>query len=353
MKKNLLVMVLGIVLTISLIGCSKKSEEPVTTDPVIEAEVVEEVTPVVEEVVEPEVIEIAEPEVNEVVEEPIVIEAPVEEVTTEPTPVEVVEIMPEPTEAPTPKPTATPKPEPTKAPAKESTPKPTTAPTPKATEKPEPEVIIEATEEEMITGKFNKFDKVISEITETGEFTGWLSVLTDNATITLTKDGFNSTGRAVYFVEALEWTNIQEYITTVKYGDTAWNFEDSDGNIWTRELPVLTKETTNFGLDYTRFKVKSFNADKDVITITGVYTLSPAMDSIYEMLTNSAVLYYYNLRGDFNKVTADVTIKLDAKTKSMEKITFKYNLNGEVFGKEDEYGVMRSVEEYSHTLTFK
>jgi len=41
MKKNLLV-ALGIVLTMSLIGCSKKGEEPVMTDPVIEAEVVEE-----------------------------------------------------------------------------------------------------------------------------------------------------------------------------------------------------------------------------------------------------------------------------------------------------------------------
>ena len=59
--------------------------------------------------------------------------------------------------------------------------------------------------------------------------------------------------------------------------------------------------------------------------------------------------------GDVNKVTADVTITIDLKTKSMEKAVLKYNMNGEVFGTASsatgELDVF--ITSYTHTFTFK
>lgn len=374
MKKNLLV-ALGIVLTMSFIGCSKKGEEPVTTDPVIEAEVVEEVTPVTEpeveevieivepaiapevtEVVEPEVEEVIEPEVTEVpVEEPIITEAPVEEVTPEPTPTEVVEVKPEPTKAPTPKPTATPapKPEPTKAP----TPKPTKEPTP--TPKPEPTPttapIIEATEEEMITGKYNNFTKVISNMIDKADYINydWTCVTEDKETITLTKDGLKSKGTSKSVIEAANWKSNYDYTSTFKYGDKEWKYKTSTGDDWEDKGDKLTTEMAKFGFDFTRFKVKKSETTKDNITITGTYTLSTTANTIYDIRTVN-VLSGYSILGDINKVTANVNITIDLNTKAMKKVVLKYNFNGEIFSMEsDEDGVYCNLDSYTHTFTFK
>ena len=400
MKKNLLV-ALGIVLTMSFIGCSKKGEEPVTTDPVIEAEVVEEVTPVTEpeveevieivepaiepevtEVVEPEVEEVIEPEVTEVpVEEPVITEAPVEEVTPEPTPAEVVEVKPEPTKAPTPKPTATPtpKPEPTKVPTPKPTatptpkpeptkvpkPEPTKAPTPKPTSKPEqapnptPEPtpttapIIEATEEEMITGKYNNFTKVISNMTFKSDYVNqdWTCVIEDKETITLTKDGLKSEGTGTSVIEAANWKSNFDYTSTFKYGETKWKYTDSTGDDWEYEGAKLTAEMTKFGFDFTRFKVKKSETTKDNITITGTYTLSTTANTIYDIVAVNEVKS--DVTGNINNITGNVTIILDSNTKAMKKVSIKYNFNGEEFvalydGEPDNF-----LTSYTHTLTFK
>ena len=383
MKKNLLV-ALGIVLTISLIGCSKKIAEPVTTDPVIEAEVVEEVTPEDTEIVEPEieeVVEVVEPETEEVIEvtpepeitevpEPEVIEAPIEEpevtespveeeVTPEPTP--VVEVTqkptptPEPTKAPTPKPTATPtpKPEPTKAP----TPKPTKAPTP--TPKPEPTPttapIIEATEEEMITGKFNTSTKIQSKYTWTADYVNqdWVFNANDTSTITINKDGLKSSGSYKSYITNTKWKDSCEYDSTFKYGETKWKYTDSTGDSWEEDRVKLTKDITKFGFDFDRFKVKKSETTKDTITVTGTYTLSATANTIYDMLALE-ILEPHDIVGDVNKVTSDVTITIDLKTKSMEKVVLKYNMNGEVFGTRGDDGELNVfITSYTHTFAFK
>ena len=379
MKKNLLV-VLGIVLTMSLIGCSKKSEEPVTTGPVVEAEVVEEVTPVTEpeveevtEVVEPEVEVTPEPEITEVPEHEVT-EAPVEEPEVTESPVEVIEVekpeiteapveetpeptpTPEPTKAPTPKPTATPtpKPEPTKAP----TPKPTKAPTPKPTSKPEPTPttapIIEATEEEMITGKFNNFTKVISNMTLKADYVNedWTWVGDDKATIILTKDGLKSEGASKGVIEAANWKNNYDYTSTFKYGETKWKYADSTGDDWEDKGAKLTTEMAKFGFDSTRFKVKKSETTKDNITITGTYTLSTTANTIYDIMAVN-VFTAEDVIGNINNITGNVTITLDSSTKAMKKVSIKYNFNGEEFvslydGEPDSF-----LTSYTHTFTFK
>lgn len=369
---------LGIVLIISFIGCSKKGEEPVTTDPVIEAEVVEEVTPVVEPEVEPEVTEVIEPEVEEVIEvtpepeitevpEPEVTESPVEEeVTPEPTPVVEVtpEPTPEPTKAPTPKPTATPtpKPEPTKAP----TPKPTKAPTPTPTPKPEPTPspkpeptpipapIIEATEEEMITGKYNNFTKVISTMIYKADYVDcdWTCVAEDKETITLTKDGLKSEGTSKSVIEAANWKSNFDYTSTFKYGETKWKYKTSKDTDWEDKGAKLTTEMTKFGFDSIRFKVKKSETTKDNITITGTYTLSTTANTIYDIMAISVLPS--DVTGNINNITGNVTITLDSNTKAMKKVSIKYNFNGEEFvalsskGEPDHYLTF-----YTHTFTFK
>jgi len=371
MKKNLLV-VLGIVLTMSLIGCSKKSEEPVTTDPVIEAEVVEEITPVIEpeveevteiiepeveesvEVIEPEITEVPEPEVTEApIEEPEVTESTVEEeVTPEPTP------KPEPTKAPTPKPTATPtpKPEPTKAPTPKPTKAPTPTPTPKQEPTPTPAPIIEATEEEMIIGKFNNFNKVISEYTWISDYTDcdWVFHANDTSTITINKDGLKSSGSYKSYITNTKWKDSCEYTSTFKYGETKWKYTDSTGDSWEEDCVKLTKDITKFGFDFDRFKVKKSNTYKDTITITGTYTLSTNANTIYDMLALE-ILEADDVVGDVNKVTANTTITIDLHTKSMEKVVLKYNMNGEVFGvSSSETGELDAfTTSYTHTFTFK
>ena len=373
MKKKTITIILVIVFLIGVISVTafilKKGEEPVTTDPVIEAEVVEEVTPVIEpeieEVIEvtpePEITEVPEPEVTEVtVEEPEVTESPVEEeVTPEPTPVVEVtpEPTPEPTKAPTPKPTATPTPknEPTKAP----TPKPTKAPTPTSTPKPEPTPttapIIEATEEEMITGKFNKFTKVISEYTWISDYTDcdWVFHANDASTITINKDGLKSSGSYKSYITNTKWKDSCEYNSTFKYGETKWKYTDSTGDSWEEDRVKLTKDITKFGFDFDRFKVKKSSTSKDTITITGTYTLSTTANTIYDMLALE-ILEASDVVGDVNKVTANTTITIDLHTKSMEKVILKYNMNGEVFGVSSETGELDAfTTSYTHTFTFK
>ena len=368
MKKNFLV-ALGIVLTMSLIGCSKKGAEPVIADPIVSSEVVT-----------PEPTE--EPVVEEVTPEPT--EAPVVEPTVEVTPEPTEEVTPEPTATPTstpeptkapeptptqkpeptkvPKPTATPtpKPEPTKAP----TPKPTKAPTPKPTSKPEPTPkpapttapIIEATEEEMITGKFNKFNKVISEYTWTADYVNNDNVFHSNdvTAITINKDGLKSSGSYKSYVTNTKWKESAEYTSTFKYGETKWKYKDSKGDSWEKERVTLTKDITKFGFDFDRFKVKKSKTSKDTITITGTYTINKTANTVYEMLA-LGILEPRDIVGDVNKVTADVTITVGLKTKSMEKVVLKYNMNGEIFGTASsatgELNVF--IDSYTHTFTFK
>jgi len=385
MKKKTTTIILVIAFLIGVISVTafilNKSEEPVTTDPVIEAEVVEEVTPVVEPEVEPEVTEVIEPEVEEVIEvtpepeitevpEPEVTEAPIEEpevtestveeeVTPEPTP--VVEVTPEPTptpeptKAPTPKPTTTPtpKPEPTKAP----TPKPTKAPTP--TPKPEPTPttapIIEATEEEMITGKYNTFNKVISEYTWTADYVDydWVFHADDASTITINKDGLKSSGSYKSYITNTKWKLNYEHDSTFKYGETKWKYTDSTGDSWEDEYVKLTKNITKFGFDFDRFKVNKSKISGDNITIIGTYTLSKTANTIYDMYAVD-ILATKDIVGNVNKVIANVTITLDANTKSMKKAVLKYNMNGEIFGTASDAGTLDvAISSYTHTFTFK
>jgi len=394
MKKKTITIILVIVFLIGVISgivfILKKDEEPVTTEPVIEAEVVEEITPAIEpevieeaiEVVEPEteevievtpepeITEVPEPEVTEVpVEEPEVIESPIEEeVTPEPTP--VVEVTqkptptPEPTKAPTPKPTATPIPktEPTKAPTpkptKVPTPKPTKAPTPTPTPKPEPTPttapIIEATEEEMITGKYNNFTKVISNMTFKSDYVNqdWTCVVEDKETITLTKDGLKSEGTSKSVIEAANWKSNSDCTSTFKYGETKWKYKTSKGTEWEDEGAKLTTEMTKFGFDFSRFNVKKSETTKDNITITGTYTLSTTANTIYDIMAISVVKS--DVTGNINNITGNVTITLDSNTKAMKKVSIKYNFNGEEFvalsskGEPDNYLTF-----YTHTFTFK
>lgn len=386
MKKKTITIILVIAFLIGVISGTafilKKGEEPVTTDPVIEAEVVEEVTPVVEpeveevieivepaidsdvtEVIEPEVeevievtpepeiTEVPEPEVTEVpIEEPEITESPVEEeVTPEPTP------TPEPTKVPTPKPTATPtpNPEPTKAPTPKPTKAPTPTPTPKPEPTPEPEVIVEATEEEMITGKFNKFNKVISDITYSVDYVNqdWTFVANYKETITVAKDGLKSSGAYKGTIDAAKWKNSCDYTSSFKYGESEWKYKNSNGGTWEDEGASLTKEMTNFGFDFSRFEVKKSETTKDNITITGVYTLSTDANTLYDIMAISTLSLDVN--GNINNITGNVTVTLDLRTKAMNKVSIKYNLNGEKFISLYEGEPDSELASYTHTFTFK
>ena len=369
-----LVVVIGFTVVDIILKENDKEDKPVVVveevTPVIEPEV-EEVIEIVEPAIEPEVTEIVEPEIEEVIEvtpepeitealvEEVVTEAPVEEeVTPEPTPAEVVEVKPEPTEAPTPKPTATlaPKPEPTKAP----TPKPTKKPEPTPTPKPEPTPttapIIEATEEEMITGKFNNFTKVKSTYTVTADYvdSDWVFHADDVSTITINKDGLKSSGSYKSYITNTKWKDNCEYTSTFKYGETKWKYTDSTGDSWEEERVKLTKDITKFGFDFDRFKVNKSETTKDKITITGTYTLSTTANTVYDMLALE-ILEANGIVGNVNKVTADVTITIDLTTKSMEKVVLKYNMNGEVFGTaSSETGELDVfTTSYTHTFAFK
>ena len=396
MKKKTIAIIFIVVVLLSIIAgvvLFLQTDRGEEENPVIEAEVVEEVTPVIEPEVE-EVIEVIEPEVEEVIEvtpepeitevpEPEVTEAPVEEpevtespveeevveVTPEPTPIEVVEVTPTPTEVPTPtpeptkvpekeptpKPTTALKPEPTKAP----TPKPTKAPTPKPTEKPEPtpepEVIVEATEEEMVTGKYNKFNKVKSTYTFTADYVNqdWVFYADDVSTIKINKDGLKSSGSYKSYVAGTKWKDSCEHDGTFKYGETKWKYTDSTGDNWEHERVKLTKDITKFGFDFDRFEVKESKTSKDTITITGTYTLSPTANTVYDMLALE-VLEGDDIVGDVNKVTANTTITIDLNTKSMKKAVLKYNMNGEIFGTASNEGELDVfITSYTHTFTFK
>lgn len=376
-----LVVVIGFTVVDIILKENDKEDKPVVvveevtpvTEPeveevieIVEPEVTEVVEPEVEEVIEvtpePEITEVPEPEVIEaLVEEPIITEAPVEEVTPEPTPVVKVTPeptpTPEPTKAPTPKPTATPtpKPEPTKAP----TPKPTKAPTPTPTPKPEPTPtpapIIEATEEEMITGKYNNFDKVTSIITLKSDYVNqdWTHVLEDKATITLTKDGLKSEGTFKGVIEAANWKSNSDYTSIFKYGDKEWKYTESTGDDWEDKGAKLTTEMTKFGFDFTRFKVKKSEATKDNITITGTYTLNTTANTIYDIMAVNILQSMSDVSVNINNITGNVTITLDSITKAMKKVSIKYNFNGEEFVSLYEGEPDNFLTSYTHTFTFK
>lgn len=257
-----------------------------------------------------------------------------------------------PTKVHTPKPTVEEPevtPEPTEA-IEEVITEPTSEPT------PEPEVIVEVTEEEMITGKYNEFNKVISDITLTGDYTDcdWVFHNHDVATITINKDGLKSSGSYKSYVTNTEWKKSDEYNSTFKYGENLWNYECANGNPSpSPEYPVLTKEITKFGFDFDRFKVKKSETSKDTTTITGTYTLSTDADTIYDMFAMD-IFANKDTVGDVNKVTADVTITLDLNTKSMKKVVLDYNMNGEVFGTLSEEGELDVfIDSYIHTFEFE
>ena len=109
-------------------------------------------------------------------------------------------------------------------------------------------------------------------------------------------------------------------------------------------------------LDSSRFKITSSEKNKNTITITGVYKLSTDSDAMYDLYAFEA-FELSGIYGNYNDITADVTIVFDANTLSMKKVTLKYNFDNFNF-KWDYYDYGDYIPdtedmECSHIYTFK
>ena len=109
-------------------------------------------------------------------------------------------------------------------------------------------------------------------------------------------------------------------------------------------------------LDSSRFKITSSEKNKNTITITGVYKLSTDSDAMYDLYAFDA-FELSGIYGNYNDITADVTIVFDANTLSMKKVTLKYNFDNFNFNRDYyDYGdYIPDTEdmECSHIYTFK
>lgn len=354
-----LLVVIGFTVVDVMLKKNDKEDKPVVVvEEVTELTVTPEPTeePVVEEVTpEPTEAPVVEPTVEvtpEPTEEPT--PEPTVEVTPEPTAEPVVEVTPEPTKAPEPTPTK--KPEPTTKPTPEPTKKPEPNPTAKPEPTPNPTTIIEATEEEMITGKYNTSTTIASNYTWTADYVNYDDKVfnaDDSSIITITKDGLKSSGTYKSYVTTTKWKLNYDHKSSFKYGETKWKYTDSTGDNWEDEYVKLTKDITKFGFDFSRFKVNKSETSKDTITIKGTYTLSKTANTLYDMYAVD-ILATKDVVGNVNKVTANVTITLDNNTKSMSKVVLKYNMNGEIFGTASDAGTLDvAITSYTHTFTFK